>query len=136
MKSNLQLFLLALILLLATTRVFAAYDIKQLKKLFTNVQQRRHIDAMRRDKLNQLHKKKLNRVILRGYVKRSGGRNVIWINGKNTLKSNHIYGVKVNPESINDHDQVTLTIDGKRLKLKPGESWLRQNIKADEIKAP
>ncbi len=127
MKINFRILVSGLALLLVTTEVYADYDVRQLKKLFTTVQQRKHIDDMRHGKVMQLHKeKKTDRVIVSGYVKRSDGKNVVWVNGKNTLTGNSIHGIKVDPESINDLGQVILSIDGKQLKLKPGQSWSRR----------
>jgi hypothetical protein len=55
---------------------------------------------------------------------RSDGENVVWINGENTLDGEPVKGVKVNPDSADSETyNVQLQIDGKSIKLKPGQNW-------------
>jgi len=109
----------------------AEFNVKQLKKLFTTEQQRNHINMMRKARMTKQHstglspKTHFGRVVVSGYMKRSDGKNVVWVNGTSTLTSNIISDVKVDINKINNHDQVTLFVDGKQLKLKPGQSWTR-----------
>ncbi len=114
-------------LLFFTTAAYAQFDIHKLERLFTNAKQRQQINNQRHgDGRGHAHisqKRKWHKVTLNGYMQRSDGENVVWVNGVSTLNQTTIAGVKVEPGSINGKDQVTVRINGKAVKLRPGESW-------------
>jgi len=110
-------------LLFFTKAAYAQFDIHRLERLFTNAKQRQQINNQRHGHTRISQKQALHKVTLSGYMKRSDGKNVVWVNGVSTLNKNTIAGVKVEPGSINHKDQVTVLINGKAIKLRPGESW-------------
>lgn len=110
-------------LLFFTTAAYAQFDIHKLERLFTNAKQRQQIDNQRHGHAHISQKRKWHKVTLNGYMQRSDGENVVWVNGVSTLNQTIIAGVKVEPGSINGKDQVTVRINGKAVKLRPGESW-------------
>ncbi len=99
------------------------YDPEDLNKLFTDKDQRSQIDAGRSGKTATTGIKKTNEVEVSGYVTRSEGKSVVWVNDKNTLESSTIDGARVHQSSIGNNKKVTVTMDGKTKSLKPGESW-------------
>jgi len=107
----------------------ADYDASDLKKLFTDQGQRARIDAARSGKGSGSALKQTTRVNVSGYVTRSDGKSVVWVNNKNTLDSSRIGDVKVQQSSIGKNKKVTITVDGKTARLKPGESWSKETGK-------
>jgi len=120
--------------LLSSGVVQAQFDEKQLQSLFMTVEQREQVDDIRNGTektiINEASARveKFKKITVTGFVKRSNGKNVVWLNGGNTLKSNFSQGVQVQTNSINTLGQVTVIVDDKRLKLKPGESWSKTNL--------
>lgn len=115
--------ILLLILLISSTFAFADYDAAELQNLFTDKAQRARIDAMRAGKVHGSGVQKTDRVKLSGYVKRSDGRNVVWLNDKNTLQNNRMGNVRVQQKTVGKDKNVTVIIDGRAVRLKPGETW-------------
>jgi hypothetical protein len=107
----------------------ADYDASDLKKLFTDQGQRAQIDAARSGKSSGSELQQTTRVNVSGYVTRSDGKSVVWVNNKNTLDSSRIGDVKVQQSSIGKNKKVTITVDGKTARLKPGESWSKETGK-------
>ncbi len=99
------------------------YSEKSLETLFTSSQQRRDIEKVRNRNTssgNQLGPAKLK---INGIVKRSNGKNVVWVNGKSTLKNTMVDGVKVFPNAVNRANKIPVLIDGRKVYFKPGEAW-------------
>ena len=99
------------------------YDPEDLNKLFTDKDQRMQIDAGRSGKASPAGIKKTSEVEISGYVTRSEGKSVVWLNDKNTLESSTVDGTRVHQSSIGNNKKVTVTMDGKTKSLKPGEVW-------------
>lgn len=101
-----------------------AYQESDLGNLFFTVQERKRIDDQRSGKVvEKVRPQVVHRVSVKGFVKRSDGKNVVWTNNGSTLSKKPIHNVTVHERSINKKNQVGLTIDGKWVRLKPGESW-------------
>jgi len=62
-------------------------------------------------------------VQINGIVKRSNGKSVVWVNGKNTMDTTMTDGIKVYSGSIKSNNKVPVLIDGKKIYIKPGETW-------------
>lgn len=101
----------------------ADYDADNLNKLFTDKNQRAQIDASRSGKTATAGTKKNSKVNVSGYVTRSDGKSVVWLNNKNTLKSSTVAGARVHQSSIGKNKKVTVTVGNKTTRLKPGETW-------------
>jgi hypothetical protein len=101
----------------------ADFEASELKSLFTNPQQRARIDAIRSGKHTGSGEQKADKVTVSGYVTRSNGKSVVWLNNGNTLEASRVDGVKVYQSSVGKNKKVTLNADGKTKHLKPGESW-------------
>jgi hypothetical protein len=111
--------------------LYADYDVSNLQKLFTDKKQRAQIDAMRsgNDTKSDI-KQKTGKVNINGYITRSNGKSVVWVNNKSTLDSPKIGAVKVQQSNIGKNKKVAVTLDGKHAQLKPGESW---NVETGKI---
>jgi len=101
-------------------------------RLFTTDKERQQIDRYRSRKLtpseqtsatNQSEKPTVPpTIIMQGFVKRSDGKNVVWVNDENTLNNRlKQKGIRVNTQKIHDN-QVNLSVAGKRVTLKPGQT--------------
>ena len=108
----------------------AEYAESELKDLFTTKKQRIKIDAKRFGRpvvasvKPQVKKKiKNKKVKVSGYVTRSDGESVVWVNGRSTLKSSIVGDVRVHQSSVGKNKKVTISVDGKTTRLKPGEVW-------------
>jgi len=107
-----------------------------LKNLFTTQKQRAKIDAVRFGKhviapvkRTVKKKKKIIKVKVSGYVTRSDGKSVVWLNNKNTMNNSKIGDVRVHQSSIGQNNKVTISVDGKTTSLKPGEVWQKKQEK-------
>ena len=109
--------------------LYADYDVTGLQKLFTDKNQREQIDASRKGELQKSENKKSSQVTLSGYVKRSEGKSVVWVNNKNTLNQKTVDDIRVHEADIGKNNDVGLTVDGKYIKLKPGETWYKDTGK-------
>lgn len=128
--ANKYLIIILLSALFFTRTANAEYDASKLKTLFMDVEQRHQIDRLRSGKV--LHQKKAvsrqsEKVTVSGFVKRSQGKSVVWVNDSNTLNGNRLADSHVKTGRIDSNNRVTLSLDGRYLKLKPGESWVPQN---------
>ena len=115
-----------LALLLIPQHVISADEVEELGRLFVDVEQREKLEAVRRGTydMESEQESRVSNVRINGVMMRSGGENVVWINGENTLDGEPFKGVKVNPETAdNETYNVQVQIDGKRVKLKPGQNW-------------
>ena len=100
----------------------AEYKSADLNKLFTDKSQRAQIDA-KRSGIVAPGLKKTNRVKVSGYVTRSNGKSVVWLNNTNTLSSSKIANVKVHQSTVGKNKKVEVSIEGETKRLKAGESW-------------
>lgn len=112
---------ICLMVLISSTPAYAEYDVNNLKKLFTDKRQRAQIDAARAGDYSGSEVQQATQVKVSGYMKRSSGKSVVWVNGKNTLDSSRVGGVTVNTNAINN--KVPVKIDGRTVYVRPGESW-------------
>jgi len=109
----------------------AEYTESDLKNLFTTKKQREKIDAVRFGEhvapTKRTVKKKIKnkKVKVSGYVTRSDGKSVVWLNNKNTMDSSRIGDVRVHQSSVGKNKKITLSLDGKTVRLKPGETWVK-----------
>ncbi len=136
-KSSLVKLLISVILLLTFTSVsYAEYAESDLNNLFTTKKQRAKIDAARYGKRITKpvkHKQKTKKVKVNGYVTRSDGKSVVWLNDKSTLKSSRVGDVSVKKNSIKNN-KITVNVDGKTVKIKPGETWTDTKGVSDPVK--
>ena len=107
----------------------ASYDAADLEKLFTDKSQRAQIDAMRSGSFSGVEQKQTRKIKVSGYVTRSDGKSVVWINNKNTLENTRIGDVRVHPSSVGNNKKVTISVDNKTTRLKPGETWYKETGK-------
>lgn len=119
----------ALFFILCSGVVHAGYDASDLKKLFTDKSQRARIDAARSGDFSGTEGQQTRKIKVSGYVTRSDGKSVVWINNKNTLDSSRIGDVKVHQSNIGKDKKVTISVDNKTTRLKPGETWYKETSK-------
>ena len=112
-----------LLCLIYSSVLSADYDAANLQKLFTDKRQRAQLDATRSGNYTEQGLKKTTRVNVLGYVTRSDGKSVAWVNNKNTLDGPKIGEVKVQQSNMGKNKKVGVTVDGRHVHLKPGESW-------------
>lgn len=124
-----SVFLAGIFCIACSSMSYAEYDEADLKKLFTDKSQRAQIDAARSGKGGGDKDKETTKVNVSGYVTRSDGKSVVWINDKNTLESSKVDDVKVHQSSIGKNKKVTVNVDGKTVSLKPGETWSKETGK-------
>jgi hypothetical protein len=58
-------------------------------------------------------------------MKRSDGKNVVWVNGESTIDKSRLGDIRVHQKSIGKEKKVTISVDGKTVRIKPGEAWLK-----------
>ncbi len=107
----------------------AQYDADDLNKLFTDKSQRARIDAARSGNSSGGELRQTREVKVSGYVTRSDGKSVVWVNDKNTLESSRLGDVKVNQSNIGKDKKVTIIVEGKSQRLKAGETWHKETGK-------
>ena len=122
-------FLIGLLLVSCGTVSSAEYDADELNKLFTDKSQRAQIDAARSGNSSAGEVRQTSKVNVSGYVTRSDGKSVVWVNNKNTLESSKLDDVRVHPSSVGKNKKVTVTVEGKSRRLKPGETWHKETGK-------
>ncbi|VAW52588.1 hypothetical protein MNBD_GAMMA06-1146 [hydrothermal vent metagenome] len=127
--NKIQITLMTGLLCFFSNVVHAEYDAANLKKLFTDKDQRAHIDAIRSGNPTSGEVRQSSKINVNGYVTRSDGKSVVWVNNKNTLESSKLDDVNVQQSSIGKNKQVTVSVDGKRKQLKPGETWHKESGK-------
>jgi len=123
---SLRATLIFLSLLLLPGYAVSEDGIEGLGRLFVDVDQREKLEAVRRGtySVEVEEESRVSNVRLNGVMMRSGGDNVVWINGESTLNGDPVKGIKVNPGSANNETyDVQVRIDGKRVRLKPGQNW-------------
>ncbi|MCK5662320.1 MAG: hypothetical protein KAI17_02490 [Thiotrichaceae bacterium] len=118
-------FFMATLSIICCGTSYAEHDVEELNTLFTGKEQRASIDAARSGNASpQLQKS--NKVTIDGYVTRSDGKDVVWLNNRNTLDDSTVGGVKVQQSNIGKNKKVGVTIDGTHVHLKPGETWYKE----------
>jgi len=124
--TQLKNLLILLALLMISEHAISEDEVEELGRLFVDVEQREKLEAVRRGTYEKEveQESRVSNVRINGVMMRSGGENVVWINGENTLDGEPVKGVKVNPETADSETyNVQVLIDGKRVKLKPGQNW-------------
>ena len=118
-----KIFLISL--LFPSIVVAQDYSEQSLKTLFTSQHQRQDIDGNRKanDTVEEQIQKTPSNIQVDGVLKRRDGKNVVWVNGKNTMDSSMVDGVKVYSNSISDKNKVPMIVDGKKVYIKPGQTW-------------
>lgn len=119
-----------LILIFCSGTLYADYDAESLDTLFTDKSQRARIDATRSGN----HKgtglpQKTSKIRVSGYMTRSDGKSVVWVNNKNTLESSKIGDVLVHKSSVGKNKKVTISAKDKTTRLRPGETWYEETGK-------
>lgn len=106
-------------------------------RLFTTPQERERLDALRAEATAEELARKPERksepepaavpeppprVHLRGFVRRSGGPEAVWVNEGSTLSGSH-FGEGISAGRIEGSIVVVTLPDGRRVRLKPGQTW-------------
>ena len=119
-----------LMCLLCSSVLYAEYDADDLQKLFTDKKQRAQIDAARSGNYTGSElQQQTSKVNVSGYMTRSDGKSVVWVNNRNTLESSKIGDVRVQQSNIGKDKKVGVTVDGRHVHLKPGETWNKETGK-------
>ena len=127
---QLKLIITGLLCMICSNVLHADYDEADLQKLFTDKKQRAGIDAKRTGGHTGTDiQQQTSKIKVSGYVTRSDGKSVVWINNKNTLDSSNIGGAKVHQSSIGKNKKVTVSVDNKTTRLRPGETWYKETGK-------
>ncbi len=128
---QLKLIITGLLCMICSNVLHADYDAADLQKLFTDKKQRARIDAKRSGSYTEsdIQAPTSKKIKVSGYVTRSDGKSVVWINNKNTLDSLRIDDVKVHQSSIGKNKKVTISVDNKTTRLRPGETWYKETGK-------
>lgn len=124
--TQLKNLVILLALMLISEHVISEDEIEELGRLFVDVEQREKLEAVRRGTYEKEveQESRVSNVRINGVMMRSDGNNVVWINGENTLDGEPVKGVKVNPDATDSETyNVQVQIDGKRVRLKPGQNW-------------
>jgi len=121
-----NILLTGLLCLMCSTFVQAEYDAANLDKLFTDKSQRAQIDAARSGNYTGSDIQQTSKVNVNGYMKRSDGKSVVWINNKNTLEGSKVGNIKVHQRSVGKNKKVSINVDGKSASLRPGETWHKE----------
>lgn len=117
------MILSGLLCFIFSNALYAGYDADDLQKLFTDKRQRAQIDSARSGNYSAADLPQTSKVKMDGYVTRSDGKSVVWVNNKNTMDSSKMGDVRVQQSHIGRNKKVTITVDGKAVRLKPGETW-------------
>jgi len=102
-------------------------------RLFTTEKERQRINQSRLRSLTQSDMNQSEKLIvpptvmMQGFVKRHNGKNVVWVNNENTLDHRlKQKGIHVNTRNIHGN-QVDLSVAGKRVTLKPGQTLQKES---------
>lgn len=119
-----------LVLIFCSSTLYADYDAVNLDSLFTDKSQRARIDAARSGKNTGTDlPQQSSKVSVSGYMTRSDGKSVVWVNNKNTMESSKIGDVTVHKSSIGKNKKVTVSAKDKTTRLRPGETWHKETGK-------
>ena len=128
-----KFYLFILLLFSVNNQVVAE---SSLMKLFYTPAERAEIDAARdaseKNKSVQIKKQQTRSVEVKGYLRRQGQTDVVWLNSENTLKSNKpLSDVKV--LKVQKDGKVKIRINGKGVvKVKPGQVVTRGQSSVQE----
>ncbi|MFV9615261.1 MAG: hypothetical protein ACNYZG_04845 [Gammaproteobacteria bacterium] len=126
----LKLIITGLFCMIFSNGLYADYAAADLQKLFTDKKQRASIDATRAGDYTEPNiRRQTKKVKVSGYVKRSNGKSVVWVNNKSTLDGSTIGDVKVHRSFIGKDKKVTISVDNKTTRLRPGETWYKETGK-------
>jgi len=128
-----KILTIGLFCMVCSSTLYADYNVNDLQKLFTDKRQRAQLDATRSGKTAS-RSQRTNKINVNGYVTRSDGKSVAWVNNKNTIDNSRIGDVKVHSGSIGKNKKVTISVDGKVTRLRPGESWINDSGDSDTTK--
>lgn len=120
---------IAMVLLVTSSVCATEYDDSQLLNLFIDRQQRSQIDALRSGTVSDKGVRETNKVNLNGYMRRSDGNSVVWVNDGNTIEGTRVDDLRVHSKSVGRDNKVTISVDGKTTRLKPGETWIKETGK-------
>ena len=107
-------------------------SVSNLQRLFTTQFERAQLDAKRRrgEQVSENNQQSQKAVLppieieVKGVVKRENAPDVVWVNDKSTLKSKNIDDrIRVQTNRISQKNLVPMQVDGKYIKLKPGQVW-------------
>ena len=129
---HIKLFMAGLFCLCSSSSLHAEYDPSNLKNLFTDKSQRAQIDAARSGNVSGPEVKQTSKIKVSGYITRSDGKSVVWLNNKSTLEGSKIGDVRVHQHTIGKDKKVTISVDGKTARLKPGETWSKETGKTTD----
>lgn len=118
--------LTAVVLVLFSSTASSQARLDELGRLFTDDTQRDKLDAIRQGAYDEesAQQSTVSAVTVNGIVIRSDGENVVWVNGESTLESRSAKGISVYPGSADSRTyNVPLSVEGKRVRIKPGQSW-------------
>ena len=119
-----KLFTTCLIVLMCSSNAYAEYDVDNLKKLFTDKKQRVQIDAARSGNYSINSSQQTKKVSVLGYMKRSNGNSVVWVNGQNTMEGSKLGDIDVHRSNIGKNKKVTIKLEDNIIRLMPGEHWV------------
>ena len=123
-------FYIVLLCVISSGYVHAEYDTSGLQKLFTDKRQRSQIDAARSGGYAVSGvRQQTGLVTVNGYMTRSNGKSVVWLNNKNTLDGLTVGDINVQQANIGKNKKVGMTLDGSHVHLKPGETWDKETDK-------
>ncbi len=122
---RITLTLTVAISMLCSNALYADFDVNQLQKLFTDKKQRAQIDAIRSGQNIGAGLKQSDKIKVNGYMTRSDGKSVVWLNNQNTINSSKIDSVRVDKSTIGHNKEIKVSVEGKTRRLKPGETWMQ-----------
>ena len=108
------------------------FDERLLGRLFTSPAERQKIDSENRGDVPQVSSSRIvpSSISVNGIVIRSKGKNSVWVNGKRASGNEMVGGVKVFSKSVSkDNVTIPVLVDGKSVKIKPGQSWSEESGK-------
>ena len=120
-------YMVALLLVAYGTSVNADVMFREtdLGTLLTSAKQRKQIDRQRKGlaaKAPASEHVSPSHIQVNGIVKSSKGGSVVWINGNSTRGKRTRDGVRV-LSSRSTEKTVVILVDGRQVRVKPGESW-------------
>jgi len=136
--------------LCGSAQSFAASDNNQsLERLFTTTKERNVLDRARLNHIanspqtldsssddsndKSLTGKKEPKVVLNGFITRSDGKSVVWINNSNTMGEElDKQGIKVNTKKMKKN-VIQFSVPGRKVSMKPGQAVDIENGKVIEV---
>jgi len=139
----------ALVLFYSSEKSYAASvneNEESLERLFTTKKERNSLNKARLkytpktmdsasedDDGNPIKVKKETKVVLNGFIKRSDGKSVVWINDSNTMGEElDKQGIKVNTKKMKKN-LIQFSVPGRKVSMKPGQAVDIANGKVIEV---